>query len=105
MEPIDETIGTEILDFVSEVQAVSIPYFSPFSNLSDSMVLQKYDTLKVESRVFALTLRIYIHGMSHRSTLILTFPMVSPCRNTQRDGISRAGRHACQFQHVGNEVS
>ncbi|KIM38430.1 hypothetical protein M413DRAFT_30252 [Hebeloma cylindrosporum] len=41
MEPIDETIGTEILGFVSEVQV-------------------KYDFLKVESRVFALTLNTHI---------------------------------------------
>jgi len=97
MEPIDKTIGTEILDFLSEVQYVSILRLFSFSNSSYSTLIQKYDTLKVESRVFAMTLRTHIQGMSHRRTLVLTFPMVSPCRNTQRDSISPPGGHTCKF--------
>jgi hypothetical protein len=78
MEPIDKTIGTEILDFISEVQCVSI--LRPFScsKISNFILIQKYDTLKVESRVFAMTLKTHIQGMSHTRILVLMFPMVLP---------------------------
>ena len=97
MEPIDKTIGTEILDFISEVQCVSILRPFSLSKNFNSILIQKYDTLKVESRVFAMTLKTHIQGMAHRKTLVLIFPTTSPYRNAQRDGISPQGGHACKF--------
>ena len=97
MEPIDKNIGTEILDFLSEVQCVSILRSFSFSKFSNFILIQKYDTLKVESRVFAMTLKTHIQGMAYKRTLVLIFPMTSPYRNAQRDGISPQGGHACKF--------